>query len=525
MRGRSRPAGDLGLDAEVDELEQAIRLSELDGGEDAALLNALAVALRRRYTAAGQRPDLERALDSARQAVAAATAPSVHAVCLNTVGNCLADRFGLAGRRADLDAAIDAYRLAASEAPDPDDRRAFAANLAGAMADRFRFDGRSDDLDAAIEVIRGIRAEGMESRVEQAGLAANYASLLQLRYATTGRMDDLDEAVDVARGALGDAQEDAYTLMILHLNAGGALLSRYERSKNRIDLAAAIEELTAGVLHCPEGAPDRASLDTNLGVAFGARARTRSGSERRADMDTSVTHHRLALEEAEVADRPLHANGLASALFERYQETWDRRDLRSAVRLWRRLVAETPRTSPLYARRLGNLARGMALSADVGRRPWTVLKVRRSYRRSCRSGLLTDPESSLFTAKDWAEWALRRESTCEATEGFGLAVDALEQLFRRQVLRMYKEAWLRAAPGIYHGAAWAHASCQDPRSGALALERGRAHLLSEALQRDRTDLRRLAATGGPALAARYTTAVERLAAAQASAHSDPSSIG
>jgi tetratricopeptide (TPR) repeat protein len=141
MRGRPRPAGDLGLDAEVDELEQAIRLSELDGGEGAALLNALAVALRRRYTAAGQRPDLERALDSARQAVAAAAAPSVHAVCLNTVGNCLADRFRLAGRRADLDAAIDAYRLAASEAPDPDDRRAFAANLAGAMADRFRFDG------------------------------------------------------------------------------------------------------------------------------------------------------------------------------------------------------------------------------------------------------------------------------------------------------------------------------------------------------------------------------------------------
>ena len=38
-----------------------------------------------------------------------------------------------------------------------------------------------------------------------------------------------------------------------------------------------------------------------------------------------MTHHRLALEEAEVADRPLDANGLASALFERYQETWDRR--------------------------------------------------------------------------------------------------------------------------------------------------------------------------------------------------------
>jgi hypothetical protein len=75
MRGRSRPAGDLGLDAELDELEQAIRLCELDGGEGAALLNALAVALRLRYTAAGQRPNLERALDSARQAVATAAAP------------------------------------------------------------------------------------------------------------------------------------------------------------------------------------------------------------------------------------------------------------------------------------------------------------------------------------------------------------------------------------------------------------------------------------------------------------------
>jgi hypothetical protein len=215
-----RPAVDPGLDAEIRELEQAVRRAELDGGERAVLLNALAVTLRRRYTAAGQRPYLDRALDSARRAVAAATAPSVHAVCLNTVGNCLADRFGLAGRRADLDAAIDAYRLAASEAPIPDDRRAFAANLAGAMADRFRFDGRSDDLDAAIEVIRDIQAEGMESRVEQAGLAANYASLLQLRYAVTGRMDALDEAVDVACGALGDAEEDDHTLLILRLNAG-----------------------------------------------------------------------------------------------------------------------------------------------------------------------------------------------------------------------------------------------------------------------------------------------------------------
>jgi hypothetical protein len=113
---------------------------------------------------------------------------------------------------------------------------------------------------------------------------------------------------------------------------------------------------------------------------------------------------------------------------------------------------------------------------------------------------------------------LRREWSCEATEPFGLAVDALEQLFRRQVLRTYKEAWLRAAPGIYLSAAWAYGCRHDPRGGALALERGRAHLLSEALQRDRADLGRLAATGGPALAARYTTAVEKLVVAQATVH-------
>ena len=66
--------------------------------------------------------------------------------------------------------------------------------------------------------------------------------------------------------------------------------------------------------------------------------------------------------------------------------------------------------------------------------------------------------------------------------------------------------------GVAHEGAWVHVAAHRSPEAVVALERGRAHLLSEALQRGRADLARLDAAGRADLAVRFECAVSRLAA-------------
>jgi hypothetical protein len=69
------------------------------------------------------------------------------------------------------------------------------------------------------------------------------------------------------------------------------------------------------------------------------------------------------------------------------------RDLREALRIWRRSVAETAPHAQRRARRLGNLARGYALRFDRQGRRRDLVRAREAYQQSCVIGLASDPES------------------------------------------------------------------------------------------------------------------------------------
>jgi tetratricopeptide (TPR) repeat protein len=513
-RRRSSSPSDSGitaLDQEIATYERALLDRPRGSAGRSPLLNNLAVRLRTRAGLTGDITDLRRALDLAREAAATADAAGpAGGIYLNTLGTCLTDRFAGEGSRADLDEAITAFRTAVENALDPSDQKAFTANLAGALADRYRHAGDAADLDRAVELVEHLRLAGIHDATERAGLAANYASLLQDRYAATGVIDDLDRAAEAAAAALTDAPPGTLTRMVLRTNLGGARQSLYERFQRRADLDAAIREFTAGLAESPPGAPGAARLHNNLGVAYVARARAGHDQRRRQDMDRSVAAHRQAVRSAGAVDRPLYANGLAAALADRYQESGKGRDLRAAVRIWRRAVAVTPAGAAPYARRIGNLARGAALTFERHGRRRDLARAGELYRRSCRAGLEIDPESTLSVGSDWGGWALRRGATGEAATAYDLAAQALDQLFKRQLMRSHKEAWLLAAPGVAAAGALAKAGARDLHGAVLALERGRALLLSEALQRDRADLGRLGTTTDADLARRFREAVARL---------------
>jgi len=135
------------------------------------------------------------------------------------------------------------------------------------------------------------------------------------------------------------------------------------------------------------------------------------------------------------------------------------------------------------------------------------------FGRACAEGLDSNPGEALKVARTWGEWAAGRAAWAEAAMAFEFGVSALENLFRNQPLRTHKEVWLAAAENMTTSAGYALARNGDPGSAALALERGRSLLLSEALRRGRTDLRRLAEQGYAGLSDRFVAATIRLSEA------------
>jgi hypothetical protein len=132
------------------------------------------------------------------------------------------------------------------------------------------------------------------------------------------------------------------------------------------------------------------------------------------------------------------------------------------------------------------------------------------FGRACAEGLDSNPGEALKVARTRGAWAAGWAAWAEAVAAFGFGVSALENLFRTQSLRTHKEVWLSAAENITASAGYALARNDDPGSAALALERGRSLLLSEALQRGRADLRRLAEGGCAELSERFVAATIRL---------------
>ena len=149
-------------------------------------------------------------------------------------------------------------------------------------------------------------------------------------------------------------------------------------------------------------------------------------------------------------------------------------------------------------------ARAMLANSDID-----ASRARAAYRQATMAALNRLPEQAIGTAQNWGTWAIATQSFAEAAEASAYGLQALEQLFATQLTRLHKETWLRDAQGISIRAAYARAMVGDTNGAAEAFERGRALMLSEALQRDRADVERLAKADRQDLKDRYEAAVSR----------------
>lgn len=167
--------------------------------------------------------------------------------------------------------------------------------------------------------------------------------------------------------------------------------------------------------------------------------------------------------------------------------------------------------SPRLPACLSNLAACLVQRHTAGGSPGDRRRATATFRHAARSSLAVAPGLTLAAADQWRQWAAARRAWPEAAEAGGYGLDAMRGLFQAQLLRPAKETWLGSAQGLPAETAVVRARAGDARDAALALEGGRALLLSEALERDRAQVEDLRALGRHDLAVRYQRTAERWA--------------
>jgi hypothetical protein len=424
-------------------------------------------------------------------------------VAVDVLGAFLGSRFTHSGDPRELDRGISRLEeLGAELIGQPAVVRAIVRSTSTLRLTRDEVEGGTGDVEAVIRALEAIAGEQEPTPVAQQQTHGVLAMALYRRFAEQGDLDDFERALALAEEA-AQATVEFRTLL-------SSLLSlRYEFTRDQRDLerALALAEAEVEQERAFPGSPELPGLLVNLGDLLHARY-VHGG-----DLD-GLRHAVDALDEAVELERPTTPNyaralcKLGLAVFERHlSPARGDGDLDRSLRLLEDAVRRTPPEAPYFVSRLLDLARARAHATDPAARARAI----EEYRDGCRHGLEVAPERVLLGAADWGDWAVARESWPEAAEAYGYALQAMLRLFVAQLARSHRERWLRDAEGNASRLAHALAKVGDPMQAARALERGRALLLSDALERDRADLDQLASLGHAELLDRYRRSAEKIA--------------
>jgi CHAT domain-containing protein len=491
-------------------LSEAAETAPDDSPDRAALLSNLGGAWYARYSYAGDPDDLERAVATFDALVATTPIDALERPrYLANLGVALTERHARLGHTADLERAISLYDEAARHAlPNARGHAAELSNLGTGLAERYARTGIGPDLDRAIATLAGAVKRTAAGSPDQLGRLANLGIVLRDRYLRTGDLQDLDQAIDAHRQAVDQTPPGSPDLPIYLDSLGASLRIRAGRSGDRADLDHAVRAHEQAVASTSDGAPGLPTYLNNLGGALRAR-HGQTGDQ--ADLDRAISSYLRArdLLPSDSPDRASVLGNLGNGLLDRHAASGERDDLEQAILALEDAAERTEPGAPDLPGRLNNLANALrerhALTGDQA----DLDRAINAYRDSCLSARAAGSQDGLLAASNWGGWASRRGAWLEAVEAYQFGLEAMDRLFRAQLLRRHKETWLLAARGLPARAAYALAASGDPATAALTLERGRALLLSDVLERGRADLQNLSAAHH-GLVERYRQAADQV---------------
>jgi hypothetical protein len=117
---------------------------------------------------------------------------------------------------------------------------------------------------------------------------------------------------------------------------------------------------------------------------------------------------------------------------------------------------------------------------------------RQAYRQASQLALEVNPSEALRAARNWTLWAFERKAWEETLEAYEMVQQALEARLAAQLQREDKTFSIGETRGLAAQAAYAAVQLGRLPEAAALLEAGRAQLLREALERQRSDLHALA---------------------------------
>jgi CHAT domain-containing protein/tetratricopeptide (TPR) repeat protein len=434
-------------------------------------------------------------------------------------GDDLHDEYKRTGDVATLDRAIELMTQGFAATPETDFDRVIMLTDLG-IAHRYRFEVRRDPKDLADAVnahrvtlgaMLGISPEDVGAEFAddltdlQAGAYNNLGYDIRVRWQVDGVIEDLAESIALFERAVSLAPDVPRRLMAAN-NLAASLIDRYKASGDWADVDRAIE-LLSPYADTPAGDGSAWHL-ANLGQALSLRYRR---SSRRHDLDAAVAAFDAAVDQTpdDSEEMPRMLSNLAAVLTLRFQASLDVADVQQAIGVLQTGLAKIDDSSIFASAMLSNL--GTAYRALDIVRPNDEARQRgiRAYRAAARITADRSLAAGLAGCKNWGVWALERESYEEAVEAHSTGFDLMLELFRTQLTRTQKEAWLADARGIPIAAAYAMAKSGALEGAVETLDAGRAMLLSEALLLDGIDLARLESLGHGELLDRYRRATAR----------------
>ena len=180
------------------------------------------------------------------------------------------------------------------------------------------------------------------------------------------------------------------------------------------------------------------------------------------------------------------------------------RDVNEAIEILTRVRAQAV-SEPMYTD-----AGGAATLATAWLRRWMQTrsgrdenKARSAYAGAFATAIIGYPLTAEQIASQWGGWAWSEGWWAEAGEAYSRALRALHLAVRRQASRSHRDLIVRKVPGVAAMAAFGLARAGADEAALVALETGRAILLSEAFDRQALDRSRIARLAGPQEARRY----------------------
>lgn len=482
-----------GLDDAIDLMDGIVAATGADEMIRVAALTGSTNGRRMRFETRGDRADLSRAIETAREAAHARGQTAENQVTGLSNLSTILRLNALYGAEADITEAVDAGRRAAALSPDPSRRVEVIANLGIVLRTHFELRADAASLNEAIKLLRGADRTAPPDHSDRPRWLCHLAIALLQRFLQLGEPADLDDAIGCGDDALAKGPEGHHDRLAMLDLLSCAYLVRFRDSGVPGDLGESVRRATEAVDSSPRNHPQRPGYVGNLSIV--ARSQF-TVTRHRPDLDTAIRYGR----EAYATIRPGHAArpavlvNLCEGLLARFDDTLHGPDIDESVQVGEEAVRITARDHPSRAGALDSLAsarqrrfRHRAARADADRACEAWDEAAGSPTGNARTRILAAYEAAeLCASSDWRSWP-------QVLTRFASAVHLLPLLGWRGVSRAGQDRALAAWPSVGRDAAACAVLVADPARSVALLEQGRTVRWTQLLEL-RTDLDALSRT-------------------------------